>query len=322
MPSARDYLAISVLRRMSLFSLVVIISFFGLVSCTARPESEIIDLSNLQSLDLNQTDGIVPLRVAVANVISPTGTLESYGALVDYISEKLGRPVELIQRRTYAETNDLVRLGEVDIAFVCTSAYVLGHEEFGMELLVVPQVNQEIVYYSLLIVPSNSEANSMDDLRGTTFAFTDPLSNSGRLYPTSLLYQMGEDPETFFGRTFFTFSHDDAIQAVATGLADGAAVDSLVFQFTLSRQPDIGDRVRVIHKSPPFGIPPVVVGPLVSPQQRAELQDLFLGMGDDPMADLALRELDIDKFVLIGDTAYNSVRELLSLQEAIALENP
>jgi hypothetical protein len=40
------------------------------------------------------------------------------------------------------------------------------------------------------------------------------------------------------------------------------------------------------------------------------------------MADLALRELDIDKFVLIGDTAYNSVRELLSLQEAIALENP
>ena len=308
------------LRRNRLSSLIVFTIVLALVGCTNRPEGNIIDLSDLQDLSLDQSNEIVPLRLAVANVISPTGTLESYSAIVDYISEKLGRPVELIQRRTYAETNDLVRQGEVDIAFVCTSAYVIGHEEFGMELLVAPQVNQETVYYSYLIVPSESEADSMEDLKGKTFAFTDPLSNSGRLYPTFLVHQLGENPESFFRRTFFTYSHDDAIQAVANGLADGAAVDSLVFQFTLSRQPDLANKVRVIHKSPPFGIPPVVIGPQVRPQLRAELQELFLGMDADPLAANALSELDIEKFVLIGDTAYDSVRELLSFEEEIALE--
>ncbi len=305
---------------MRFFSLCVSTFVLALVGCTNRPEGNIIDLSDLQDLSLEQSNEIVPLRLAVANVISPTGTLESYSAIVDYISEKLGRPVELIQRRTYAETNDLVRQGEVDIAFVCTSAYVIGHEEFGMELLVAPQVNQETVYYSYLIVPIESEADSMEDLQGMTFAFTDPLSNSGRLYPTFLVHQLGETPESFFDRTFFTYSHDDAIQAVANGLADGAAVDSLVFQFTLSRQPDLANQVRVIHKSPPFGIPPVVIGPQVRPQLRAELQELFLGMDADPLAANALSELDIEKFVLIGDTAYDSVRELLSFEEEIALE--
>jgi phosphonate transport system substrate-binding protein len=306
---------------MRLSSLLVFTIMLTLVGCTTGSDGDIIDLSDLQNLALYESNEIVPLRLAVANVISPTGTLESYSAIVDYISEKLGRPVELIQRRTYAETNDLVRQGEVDIAFVCTSSYVIGNEEFGMELLVAPQVNQETVYYSYLIVPSESEANSMEDLKGMTFAYTDPLSNSGRLYPTFLVHQLGEDPESFFGRTFFTYSHDDAIQAVATGLADGAAVDSLVFQFTLSRQPDLADQVRVIHKSPPFGIPPVVIGPQVRPQVHAELQELFLGMNDDPMATDALNELDIEKFVLISDTAYDSVRELLSFEEELALEN-
>ncbi len=307
---------------MKFFSLCVSSVVLVLVGCTIRQDGNIIDLSDLQNLSLEQSNEIIPLRLAVANVISPTGTLESYSAIVDYISEKLGRPVELIQRRTYAETNDLVRQGEVDIAFVCTSAYVIGHEEFGMELLVAPQVNQETVYYSYLIVPIESEADSMEDLQGMTFAFTDPLSNSGRLYPTFLVHQLGENPESFFGRTFFTYSHDDAIQAVANGLADGAAVDSLVFQFTLSRQPDLANQVRVIHKSPPFGIPPVVIGPQVRPQLRAELHELFLGMDADPLAANALSELDIEKFVLIGDTAYDSVRELLSFEEEIGLEYP
>ncbi len=62
--------------------------------------------------------------------------------------------MELVLRRTYAEINDLVESGYVDVAFVCTSAYVAGHDKFGMELLVAPQVNGETTYYSLLIVPA------------------------------------------------------------------------------------------------------------------------------------------------------------------------
>jgi len=52
-----------------------------------------------------------PLRVAVAAVISPKGTVESYGDLLAYIGRKLNRRVELVQRQTYAEVNGVARCG-------------------------------------------------------------------------------------------------------------------------------------------------------------------------------------------------------------------
>jgi phosphonate transport system substrate-binding protein len=230
--------------------------------------------------------------------------------LFDYLETKLGRPVERIQRRTYAEVNDLLRTGEVDLAFVCTSSYLIGKRQFGLELLAAPQVDGEAVYRAKLIVPKDSQAQTVEDLRGEAFAFTDPTSFTGRVYPTYLLKQMGEKPETFFSRTFFTYSHDEAIRAVADGLADGASVDSLVLNFALKRDPALAEKIRVIHTSPPFGIPPVVVSPNLRPQLRAELLDLLLQMHLDPAGQSALQALDYDRFVLIGDQSYLSAGEI------------
>lgn len=293
-----------------------VLSLLLLVSCAAPPEpsAPVIHLSDLEPLPANPSDDVVPLRVAVSAVISPKGTAESYQFLLDYLSLKLDRPVELVQRRTYSEVNELVESGYVDVAFVCTSAYVDGNEKFGMELLAAPQVNGETVYYSLLIVPRDSPAQtrSVADLRGKVFAFTDPMSNTGRVYPTYLVQQLGSAPEEFFARTFFTYSHDDAIRAVADGLADGAAVDSLVYDFAIARDPVLGEKIRVIHRSPPFGIPPVVVSPNVRPQLKAELQSILLGMADDLQGQKGLQAVSVDKFVLIDDSAYDSARDLLA----------
>ena len=286
-----------------------------LTACSTIPQTEIagnVDLNNLQPLPTPEGHEAVPLRVAVAAVISPKGTLESYAPFLDYLEAKLNRPVELIQRRTYLEINDLIERGEVDIAFVCTSAYVEGHDTFGMELLVAPQVSGKTTYNSILIVPADSQAQSMLDLRGEVFAFTDPISLTGRVYPTSLVQALGFTPEEFFARTFFTYSHDEAIRAVASGLADGAAVDSLVFQFALARDPSLKDKVRIIHTSPDFGIPPVVVSPFTRPQVKAEIQSLFLGMANDPDAQAALLSIGVDRFVPIDDSAYDGVRALLN----------
>jgi phosphonate transport system substrate-binding protein len=162
----------------------------------------------------------------------------------------------------------------------------------------------------------------MADLRGKVFAFTDPMSNTGRLYPTFLVYTLGETPETFFSRTYFTYSHDDAIWAVAHGKADGAAVDSLVLDFTAARDEELAQRIRVIHQSPPFGIPPVVVGPDVRPQLRARLQEILFGMAEDPDGRAALSNLGIERFVAIDDQAYDSVRLLMRDLDALLEDQP
>lgn len=302
--------------------LLLCLSLWVLAACnTVGPPP--LDLRGLTPLPSPAAREIVPLRVAVAAVISPQGTAESYSALLDYMEARLGRPVELVQRATYAETNALIQAGLVDVAFVCTGAYIAGARDFGMELLVAPVVNGEPAYYSWLIVPADpSAAESMADLRWSVFAFTDPLSYTGRLYPTYLVHELGETPETFFARTFFTYSHDAAIRAVADGLADGAAVDSLIYNYLVKREPELADRLRVIHRSPPFGIPPVVVSPRVRPQLRAELQALFLGMADDPAGRAALAPLDIDRFVLLDDSAYDSARELEAALRPLPTEAP
>jgi phosphonate transport system substrate-binding protein len=295
------------MRRLFIF-LIPVIGF--LAACTTPATPAVINLSQLEPLPGEVPTEVVPLRVAVAAIISPKDTLDSYKPLLNYIGEMLDRPIELVQRRTYAEINELIKNGDVDLAFVCTSAYVIGAREFGMELLAAPQVAGETVYYSFLIVPADSPVQSMADLRGQVFAFTDPLSNTGRLFPTSLVQQLGESPGHFFGRTFYTYSHDDAIRSVADGVANGAAVDSLVYEQMIRREPELGQKTKIIHRSPAFGIPPVVISPHLRPQHAAELQSLLLDMASDPAGQAALDAVGFDRFVPISDGAYDSVRAL------------
>jgi phosphonate transport system substrate-binding protein len=280
-----------------------------LVSCT-RVAQPPVDLTQLYPLAAPEAGDVVPLRVAVAAVISPQGTIESYTPLFDYMAEHMGRPIQVEQRSSYAETNELIKNGEVDVAFVCTGAYIQGNKEFDMEILVAPVVKGEAAYHSWLIVPAASPARTMADLRGSTFAFTDPLSFTGRIYPTYLVQQLWENPETFFKRYYFTYSHDAAIEAVASGLADGAGVDHLIFLHLIERKPELEEQVRIIDRSPPFGIPPVVVSSSIRPQLKAELLDLFLNMHAVPAGLAALQVLQIDRFVPLDDSAYDSVRQV------------
>ena len=255
----------------------------------------------------------LPLRIAIAAVISPQATLDAYGPLLDYLSTKLDRPVQLIQRNTYAEINELIRSGGADLAFVCGGAYVEGQREFGMELLVAPEVRGETTYYSYLIVPRDSTAQSLVDLRGHSFAFSDPLSNSGHLAPQWMLYEISENPETFFSSTLFTYSHDNSIRAVADHLVDGAAVDSLVYDYTIARDPTFSRRTRVIDKAGPFGIPPVVVHPDLDPALKTQLRTVLVAIADDPTGRAALDTLMIDRFVAVDDSAYDSIRNMAAI---------
>ena len=272
-----------------------------------------IDLARRTPLPAAAEVSVVPLRVAVAAIISPEGTAQSYDALAEYLGDSTGRPVELIQRRTYAEVNTLLENGEVDLAFVCTSAYVAGSDGFGLELLAAPQIGGTTAYYSDLIVPVSSAAETFVDLRGGVFAFTDPMSTSGRIYPTFLLQEIGEEPSSFFAETFFTYSHDRAVYAVADGVADGAAVDSLVLDYAIGRDPELAERIKVIHRSPPFGIPPVVVSPDLPVQEKALLSHLLLEMDSDDTGIRVLAGLGIDRFVAVDDALYDDVRDLTAL---------
>jgi hypothetical protein len=57
-----------------------------------------------------------------------------------------------------------------------------------MELLVAPVVNNNTTYNSYIIVRNDSNYSDITDLSGQKFAFSDPTSNAGELYPAYRLY--------------------------------------------------------------------------------------------------------------------------------------
>ncbi len=311
-------------RSSAIIFLILLVSAL-LSSCAGSATSDAVahvNLNKLSPLPTPINNEITPLKLAIAAVISPQGSAENYALLLEYLSSKLDRPVEAVQRRTYMEINDLLLNDEVDLAFVCTSSYMVGKHDFGMQLLVAPKVRGEVTYRANLIIPGDSSAKEITDLRGKVFAFTDPISFTGRMYPTHLIHKMGETPEEFFKRTIFTYSHDDAIDAVAQGLVDGASVDSLVLNFAMNRDPELASQIQIIHTSEPFGIPPVVVGPQIRPQLKAQLEDILLNMHNDEQGLAALQALDYDRFVSISDEAYHSTDKIVSHFHLVAAEEP
>lgn len=300
---------------MNVYRLAVMIGIVSLwVSCSREREERYIWFSS-ESGEMRRSaissSRSPALRVVIASVLSPRASYSLYDDLLTYISERIGRPVERLQRPTYAEANDLIRHGDAEVGFVCSLAYVQGHRDFGLELLAAPVVYGKQTYQSYLLVPSDSGVDEVEDLRGKVFAFTDPLSNSGRLAPTYLLHQRGERPETFFGRVIYTYSHDRSIYAVANKLVDGAAVDSLVFEHLAKQDASLRSRLRVVWKSPSYGIPPFVANPRLNADLKERLRQVLFGMHEDDKGQRILRSLGIERFASVEDSAYDSIRAML-----------
>jgi phosphonate transport system substrate-binding protein len=256
------------------------------------------------------------LRIAIAPVISPEKSIEMYRDLAYHLAAQVGRDAVVLQRATYAEINELVRYRRCDIALVCTYPFVRGEQDFGVEALVVPQVNGALDYRSLIVVPASSEAESILDLRNSRFTCADMMSNSGWLYPALWLKDRGENPEAFFGEVLVAGSHDRSLHAVSSGYADGGAVHSLVFERMVEEDPTILARTKIIQKSNPYGMPPFVVHPQMSADLKSQLRDALLSMHKEAEGRKVLASLAIDKFVVANTTMYDSVRRAVEQWES------
>lgn len=290
-------------RLLLIFSLLQLI-----VGCNQKPQQK-ISLEKREAV-ISQKKSDKTIRIAIGGMITPREGYAYYRQFLNYIGEKTGHHVELADREDYAEINNLVAKGQVDAAFVCGGPYVDGKKEFDMELLVAPIAYGETVYFSYIIVNKRSALQQLSDLRGKRFAFTDPLSNTGKLVPTYMLAKMKETPDSFFGKYSYLGSHDKSIQAVAEGVVDGAAVDSLIWEYANSTSPKFTSKTRIILKSPPYGIPPVVVPKGLDPELKERLRKIFLEAHVDPKGAEILKKMHIDRFVTIDDKAYDSIREM------------
>jgi phosphonate transport system substrate-binding protein len=226
-----------------------------------------------------------------------------------YLGQRLGRKVDFVHRGRYSDTVELLREGHLEAAWICGFPYVRFRSD--LRLLAVPVFEGKPLYRSYLIVPaSDLTTRSILDLRGKVFAFSDPDSNSGFLYPSYVLRTSHARPETFFKKAFFTWAHRRVVEAVSLKLADGGAVDGYVWE-TLRREPGgVTAGTRVVAKSPEFGHPPIVVRANLSPDLAQDLRDAFTGMARDAEGRALLAVLNLDGFAPGNEHLFDSIEAM------------
>lgn len=295
--------------RLGLCSLLAL-AFSPALGCKSAPYREVaVDLTSPgASRSAPRPPLANSLRFAIAAMESPADTYAGYSRLLAKVGMNLGVSLEIVQRRTYAEVDDLLLNGGLDVALVCTGGYLDLRKRApdGFEVLVVPTIDGATTYTSLVIVPAGSDAQRLGDLFGRRFAFTDPLSFSGRTYMAQRLRASGSEPEKFFASTIYTHSHDRSIRAVANGLVDGAVVHSVIYDHLRERDGSLVGKIRVVERSPPFGMMPIVAPTSLPATERARIREQLLHLHEDAEARVAMSFLHIDRFVLPPAGLYDS----------------
>ena len=146
----------------------------------------------------------------------------TYRPLAQYLSAKLGRPVELRTVDSWEGLAKSLANGETDLALMGPWGYVLAHHAAHAQVVSTILYDAKPEYFALMITHPDSGINSVADLKGKTFAFGDKGSTSGYLIPLHFFMSQGIDPDKYFSKVLYT-KHQAIETQVAAGQLDAGA---------------------------------------------------------------------------------------------------
>lgn len=268
-------------------------------------------------------DSPTPVRIGLTPVF-----LDDQATFVlawrEYLELHLQRPVTFVQRGSYREIVDMLHEGKLDFAWLCGYPYIVNKQT--LRLVAVPLYKGKPLYQAYIIVPSSDQkTRSIIDLKGKIFAFSDPDSNSGHLYPEFLITQQTKRPTKYFAKTFYTWGHRKVVEAVASGLAQGGAVDGYVWDTLKLLHPELTQQTRVIQESPQFGHPPFVAGRSATQKMISDMQSALLHMTHDPKGGALLKDLNLDGFDYGQSGLFDSISTMsrvVEKQRNVATKGP
>jgi phosphonate transport system substrate-binding protein len=242
----------------------------------------------------------------------------TYEHIARYVGGKVECPAELTVGQSFEDFG----AERVDVGFICGLPYVRMADTPAspVELLAAPvlmgeRYRQKPVYFSDVIVRSDSPYTCFDDLSGCTWAYNEVTSHSGYNLVCSSLLERGKTVH-YFGTMVKSGSHSRSLQFVLEGRADATAIDSHVLDVVLAQNKDLARQLRVVAMLGPSSIPPVVVARSLDPDLKCRLREALLTMHDDPGMARVLHEGRIDHFVAVTDAGYNDIRTIFARTQA------
>ncbi len=244
--------------------------------------------------------------------------LPVYQMIADEVGKGLGMTTELIVETDYENCQKDVN----DICFVCSLPYVTFEREgispavpIAAPVLEGPRYQGKPIYFSDVIVHADSDLHSFEDLRGHSWSFNEPLSQSGYGIARYHLVELGET-NGFFGEVIDAGFHETSIRMVMSGDVDASAIDSQVLGVELRDHPEFVDSLRVIDALGPSTIQPVGISKRFSPSFHDKVREILLSLHEDPETKKRLGHGMVEKFVAVGRESYDDIRRMLDACEA------
>jgi phosphonate transport system substrate-binding protein len=250
------------------------------------------------------TIGLIPAEDSQAMIESSKQVIES-------LQKQLGVTVKPFVASDYNGVIEALRSKKLDIAYLGPFSYVLASSVADVEAFAVAVTKKTGTssYKSLIITRKDSGIKSVADLKGKNFAFVDPSSASGHLFPKSGLLSSNYDPDKFFGRVIFSGSHDASILAVANKKVDAAAVADRILNTAIEKGQVQQNDLQVLWTSPPIPESPMVWRKDLDPALKERIAKAMANIKDLPWGDQGV----LNGFQPTNDAAYDVVRDTARL---------
>lgn len=247
------------------------------------------------------------LRIGLIPSEDSQAMIESSKQVLSTLESKLGMPVEPFVATDYNGIIEALRAGKLDVAYLGPFSYVLATSVADVEAFAVAVTKKtgQSAYKSLILARKDSGIHQLSDLKGHTFAFVDPSSASGHLFPKAGLEQAGFDPGTLFSRVIFSGSHDASILAVANRKVDAAAVADRILANAVAKGLVKQDDFDVVWSSRPIPESPMVWRKNLDPALKQNVAAALASIKDVPWGDQG----QLDGFQPTTDAAYDVVRD-------------
>jgi phosphonate transport system substrate-binding protein len=232
--------------------------------------------------------------------------------LADKLSEELGIPVEGKVMTNYTALVEAMGTNEVQIGFIPAFAYVLANDKHDVEVILKSERFGSGTYVAQYIVSADSGYETLADLEGAVWAYGDPTSTSGYLFPAAqIMDEFGvENPETeFFSDSFQTGGHDNSAIAVYNGEADVATTFDDVRTSLEEEYPDIMEKTKILAHTEEIPNDTISVTKELSDAFVQEIKDTFLSFNDDDAMIKIMNDVySWDAIIEAEDSEYDIVR--------------
>ncbi len=249
-----------------------------------------------------------PLVFAVIPADDPSATRDKYAPMIEYLSEGLGRQVELRVASDYSAVVEAAKYGHADFVRISSNGYVNAVDQGATIEPIVTAIKATTGkpgYYALIVARADSGLAGLTDIEGRDFAFVDVGSTSGYLVPS---YALSEHDVTV-GKAFMAGSHEAAILAVKNGTVSAAATADNRFALALGDGVIEEGELVVLYQSPLVPNVPIAVQQSMDKAVKAKLQQLFLEMPEEIVVHCGIKE---SGYVLAQDSDYDFIRELVA----------